>query len=115
MTALEYFRLLAPAYENETDEVVSQFLTLAASRFSVCGAPDDIEAQVQALGAAHLMALRDRSYDGSSGGFITSEREGDLSRSYGRHGGAFSATIYGDQLEDLLNQYCGPCILTRLG
>ena len=118
MTALELFRLLAVEFAGIPDETVQQYIDLAASFLDESAYPPDKWEMAQALMAAHIMAIRDRSAASSTSGQITSEREGDLSRSYGllsKDQTWLGSTTYGEMLEMIMNQVYGPAIMTRMG
>ncbi len=80
MTQLDYFRLLAPAYEDMLDADVTNWLLIADGMVFADCLDDDKKAMAVALYAAHLIYTT--SSDGASGP-VTAEKEGDLSRSYG--------------------------------
>lgn len=118
MTVLEAFRLLAPGFAAMTDDAVSKYLTLTASFLDQGCLPDDAWINVQALMAAHVISMGERSAASGTAGPITSEREGDLARSYGgvaRDSGWLGQTTYGQMIDDLYARFCGPCIMTRMG
>ena len=118
MTALTTFRLIAPEFSGETDETVSQFISLAPSFINVNLYGDSLDLAI-ALKAASLMLARKNSASGQSGGAeLLMEKEGDLQRSYGAATGKNDGLdIYMQQLRDLninlgINQYGGA--MTRM-
>ena len=115
MTALEYFRLLAPEYAATFDATVNQWLAMADLQAAETCFTDDRAAMAQALYAAHLLALSEGG--ASSGGAIVSEREGDLSRTYAAIKGGdtlLGSTSYGQQYIDLTRPCFGVNIMTRV-
>ena len=115
MTALEYFRLLAPEYSATPDATVNQWLAVADLQATETCFTDDRAAMAQALYAAHLLALSEGG--ASSGGAIVSEREGDLSRTYATIKGGdtlLGSTSYGQQYIDLTRPCFGVNIMTRV-
>ena len=115
MTALEYFRLLAPEYADTIDATVNKWLAMADLQAAETCFTDDRAAMAQALYAAHLLALSEGG--ASSGGAIVSEREGDLSRTYAAIKGGdtlLGSTSYGQQYIDLTRPCFGVNIMTRV-
>ena len=115
MTALEYFRLLAPEYSATLDATVNQWLSVADLQAAETCFTDDRAAMAQALYAAHLLALSEGG--ASSGGAIVSEREGDLSRTYATIKGGdtvLGSTSYGQQYIELTRPCFGVNIMTRI-
>ena len=116
MTSLQWFRMLCPEFASVLDATVNQWLALAASDvYAPCLSADDL-ARAQALYAAHSLKL---SQDAASGitGAVKSEREGDLSRSYGNLSGdstLLGSTPYGLQYKSLTDRCFGASILTRM-
>lgn len=115
MTALEYFRLLAPEYAATIDATVNKWLAMADLQAAETCFTDERAAMAKALYAAHLLAL---SEGGSVvGGAIVSEREGDLSRTYAAIKGGdtlLGSTSYGQQYIDLTRPCFGVNIMTRV-
>ncbi len=72
MTQLDYFRLLAPAYEDMLDADVTNWLLIADGMVFADCLDDDKKAMAVALYAAHLVYTT--SSDGSSGP-VTAEKE----------------------------------------
>lgn len=112
MSALTKFRLLAPEFSGELDATVNQFLALAPSFVNLALYTGEAVDIATALKAASLMLAQKNSATGqSSGGELTMEREGDLSRSYGASTKFNEGLdIYAQQLRDLnlalgINQY----------
>lgn len=114
MTALEYFRLLAPEYSATIDATVNQWLAMADLQATETCFTDDRAAMAQALYAAHLLTL---STAGSAVGAVVSEREGDLSRTYATIKGGdtvLGSTSYGQQYIELTRPCFGVNIMTRM-
>lgn len=92
-------RDIAPELATEPEARLQTFLDFAALSInsSVWGAKADF---AQALLAAHYLTMANR---GGAGGALTSEKVGDLSRSYGQLEGAelYGATAYGMQYVQL--------------
>lgn len=118
MTQLEYFRLLAPEFTSVADVEVNKWLLIAGNTASV-GCLDTERADMAlALYAAHMLSLATRAAAGGSGstGVITSEKEGDLQRTYGASKGDDSylgQTLYGQQYMDVTRVCAGATIMTR--
>ena len=115
MTAIEYFRLLAPEYAATIDATVNKWLAMADLQAAETCFTDDRAAMAQALYAAHLLALSEGG--ASSGGAIVSEREGDLSRTYATIKGGdtlLGSTSYGQQYIELTRPCFGANIMTRI-
>lgn len=118
MTALQYFRLLAPEFASLSDEVVSTWLTMSANVINASCLDAERQAMAQALYAAHWYAVTPRTSTsgGAALGAITSEREGDLQRTYSGLQGSdtwLGQTSYGQQYKDLTRPCSGMGILTR--
>ena len=114
MTALEYFRLLAPEYSATLDATVNQWLAIADLQAAETCFTDDRAEMAQALYAAHLLAL---STAGGAVGAVVSEREGDLSRTYATVKGGdtlLGSTSYGQQYIELTRPCFGVNIMTRI-
>lgn len=114
-TSLQYFRLLATEFASVIDATVNTWLDIAAQDvYTPCLNAEEL-ARANALMAAHLMKL---SSDAASGvaGPIKSEREGDLSRTYGSIAGdntVLGSTTYGMQYLQLTALCFGASIMTR--
>lgn len=114
-TSLQYFRLFATEFASVIDATVNTWLGIAAQDvYAPCLSTEEL-ARANALMAAHLMKL---SSDAASGvaGPIKSEREGDLSRTYGSVSGdntVLGSTIYGMQYLQLTERCFGASIMTR--
>lgn len=120
MTALEYFRLLAPEFTEVAvpDETVTVWLTIAGNLIAECGDAERA-AMALALYAAHLLKLSQTQGSGSSTaqGAITSEREGDLQRTYAAVKGSdtwLGQTGYGQQYLEVTRACFGLGIMTRV-
>lgn len=113
-TQLEVLRLIAPEFAYRTDPDVMTFLDLAPLYIDPLLYPEDKRGLAIVLQACSLMLNAQASASGASGGAVTSEREGDLSRSYasGKDGYA-PVDIYKSQLNSLVCIASMP-ILTRM-
>ena len=117
MTALEYFRLFAPAFAAVDDVTVGKWLTIAGSVANTTCLDAERAAMAQAYYAAHLLSLTTDTANGATGP-VKSEKEGDLSRSYGMVSGNDSwlgQTPYGRAYADLTAPCAGASIMTRMG
>lgn len=116
MTDLQWFRMLCPEFSGILDATVNQWLALAASDvYAPCLSADDL-ARAQALYAAHSLKLSQDAANGIAGA-VKSEREGDLSRSYGNLYGdstLLGSTPYGLQYKSLTDRCFGATIMTRM-
>lgn len=119
MTPLEYFRLLAPEFASVVDGTVQTWLTMAGNLANTGCLDAERAAMALALYAAHMLRLTQTQ--GSSGstalGPVTSEREGDLQRTYGALKGSDSwlgQTPYGQQYNDITKACFGLGIMTRV-
>lgn len=119
MTSLEWFRLLAPAYSTLTDAQVNALLTASAIFVNVSCLDTDRANAATALYAAHLQwAGQASANNGGTVGNIKSEREGDLSRTYGSLSGDntwVGQSPYGLQYLDIVKVCSGAGIMTRFG
>lgn len=118
MTPLEYFRLLAPEFASVADATVNSWLTMAGNLIAVGCLDAERAAMARALYAAHLLSLSTRSGQGGASalGPVTSEKEGDLQRSYGGLKGGdtiLGSTAYGQQYLDVTRAGFGSAIMTR--
>lgn len=119
MTALEYFRLLAPEFAAVSDNVASVWITMAGNLASTAGLDAERAAMALALYGAHLLRLTQTQATGSNAalGAITSEREGDLQRTYAQVKGSSSwlgQTTYGLQFIEVTKVIAGAGIMTRV-
>lgn len=118
-TALEYFRMFAPEFASVDDATVQMWLDMADTQIAVDCLDDERKAQAQAYYAAHLLWLANTQGSGTGGtGAIRSEREGDLSRSYGGVSGDntwLGQSGYGQAYWNLARICIGPAIRTRFG
>jgi len=118
MTALQYFRLLAPEFASISDAIVNQWLTIAGM-FVPTGCLDaEKYAMATALYAAHLIKQSTVSASGGAVGPVTMEKEGDLARSYGTTKGddsVLGSTPYGLQYMQVTAACYGSAIMTRYG
>jgi hypothetical protein len=118
MTALQYFRLLAPEFASISDAIVNQWLTIA-EMFVPTGCIDaEKYAMATALYAAHLIKQSIVSASGGAVGPVTMEKEGDLARSYGTTKGddsVLGSTTYGLQYMQVTAACYGSAIMTRYG
>lgn len=119
MTELEYFRLLAPEFASVDDATVQQWLSVAGNLANTEGLDSERVAMARALYAAHMLSLSTRSGQGGAAalGPVTSEKEGDLQRSYGGLKGGdtyMGQTSYGQQYLDITKACFGAAIMTRV-
>lgn len=119
MTALEYFRLLAPAFSTSSDVTVNQWLSIAGNLINTDCLDAERAAMANALYAAHLLASTPSTNEGvnAAQGAITSEREGDLQRTYGALKGSdtwLGQTSYGQQYLQITKVCAGAGIMTRV-
>ena len=119
MTELEYFRLLAVEFASVDDATVERWLSVAGNLVNVGTLDAERAAMARALYAAHLLSLSTRSGQGGAAalGPVTSEKEGDLQRSYGGLKGGdtiLGSTTYGQQYLDLTKVCSGAAIMTRV-
>lgn len=120
MTTLQWFRMFASEFSALTDAEVNALLTAAAVFVSVGGLNADQANAALALYAAHLQWVSVNHTSGSSSysGNIKSEKEGDLSRTYGTMQGDdtwIGQSPYGQQFNDIMRAAIGGCIMTRYG
>jgi hypothetical protein len=85
MTALEYFRLLASEYATVNDTTVGTWLTVAGNIIRTDYLDAERANMALALYAAHMLAMSQMTATGGAfaSGNVTSEKEGDLQRTYG--------------------------------
>lgn len=117
MTPLEYFRLFAPAFAAVDDSTVGKWLTIAGSIANAACLDAERAAMAQAYYAAHLISLTTDTANGVTGP-VKSEKEGDLSRSYGTVSGDdtwLGQTPYGLAFINLTGPCSGASIMTRMG
>ena len=119
MAELEYFRLLAPEFASVADATVNQWLSVAGNLVNVGSLDTERAAMARALYAAHMLSLTTRSGQGGAAalGPVTSEKEGDLQRSYGGVKGGdtyMGQTSYGQQYIELMRPCFGVNIMTRI-
>ena len=119
MTPLEYFRLLAPEFAGVADATVQTWLTMAGNLANTGCLDAERAAMALALYAAHMLRLTLAHAQGTVGalGPVTSEREGDLQRTYGALKGSDSwlgQTPYGQHYIDITKACFGAGIMTRV-
>lgn len=119
MTPLEYFRILAPEFASVVDGTVQTWLTMAGNLANTGCLDAERAAMALALYAAHMLRLTLAHAQGTVGalGPVTSEREGDLQRTYGALKGSDSwlgQTPYGQQYIDITKACFGAGIMTRV-
>ena len=119
MTSLEYFRMLAPAFASVADATVNQWLALAGNLTNTGCLDSERAAMANALYAAHLLATTPSTNEGANvaQGAVTSEREGDLQRTYGALKGSdtwLGQTSYGQQYMKITSVCSGIGIMTRV-
>lgn len=119
MTQLQWFRLLASEFSALTDAEVNALIAAATVFVSTSGLNTDQANAALALYAAHLQWVSvNRTSTGSSQGSVTSEKEGDLARTYGTMQGDdtwLGQSPYGQQFNDIMRAAVGGCIMTRYG
>lgn len=119
MTQLQWFRLLASEFSALTDAQVNALLSAAAVFVDTSGLNTDQANAAMALYAAHLQWISvNRTSIGASQGNITSEKEGDLQRSYSgmkNEDTWIGQSPYGQQFNDIMRAKVGGCIMTRYG
>lgn len=106
MTPLQYFRLLAAEFAAVDDTTVGTWLTVAGNIINVAYLDAERANMATALYAAHMLAMSNMTATGGAfaSGNVTSEKEGDLSRSYGamQHSDTWlGQSAYGQQYLDL--------------
>jgi hypothetical protein len=128
MTVLQAFRIVAPEYTATTDETVTALIELTAPMIS-----ESKFGKLYPMAHAYLVAhwlswqatiAESGSNSGAAtGGRVTAEKEGDLSRSYSDNGnnsnsGSFTdnleRTAYGLEYKRICRMVITP-ILTRMG
>lgn len=119
MTALEYFRFLAPAFEAVEDSTVSSWITMSENLTNTGCLDDERKAMANALYAAHLLAVTPSATDSSScgGGSVKRQKEGDLEVEFTALQGSDTwagQTPYGQQYLDITKVCSGYGILTRV-
>ena len=119
MTPLEYFRLLAPEFASVSDGTVGTWLTVAGNVANTGCLETEVANMALALYAAHLLwVTQNQASGGSKGtGAIKSEKEGDLSRSYGVVSGDttwLGQSPYGQQYMNVTAPCFGAGIMTRI-
>jgi hypothetical protein len=92
-----------PEFANEPNSRLNFFINAAVTRLNPDAFCDKYDQAVCFL-SAHLLTLSNRA---GQGGSVTSEKVGDLARSYSAPKGAsdgssYSSTSYGQMFEDLL-------------
>lgn len=122
MTALEYFRLLAPEFSAVLDATVNSWLTIAGNLFVADCLDSERLAMATALYAAHMLKLSTLSAGGGAvpAGPLIREKEGDLEREYAQgitassSGSLMNSTVYGKQFLDITRPCGGIGIMTRI-
>jgi len=102
MTPLEYFRLLASEFAAVADATVNGWLAFAGNIISTSGLDDERANMALALYAAHSLAMAQLTAAGGAfaNASVTSEKEGDLQRTYGAMGASdtwMGQSVYGQQ------------------
>jgi hypothetical protein len=119
MTSLQWFRILAPEFSALTDAQVNALIAAATVFVSTAGLNTDQANAALALYAAHLQWITvNHTGSGSNSGNVKSEREGDLSRTYGTMQGDdtwIGQSPYGMQFNDIMKAVTGSCLMTRYG
>jgi len=118
-TSLEYFRIIAKQFASVSDAEVEVWLDIAGLNANTACLMGDRANLALALYAAHLLSLDAANQTGEGGhGNIKSEREGDLSRSYGSSVGDdtwLGLSGYGQQFQNMMLGCFGATIMTRFG
>lgn len=119
MTPLEYFRLLAPEFSSVIDATVNTWLSVAGNLADTSCLTAETANMAKALYAAHLLRLTQTQAQAGSAalGPVTSEREGDLQRTYGAVKGSdtwLGQTSYGLQYIEFTKICFGSAIMTRV-
>lgn len=120
MSVLSNFRLIAPEFSTMLDADVNEWIDLIVNAQLIdvsCLSPAAKQDLATALYTAHLIWLSTYKQSGSGvTGNIRSEREGDLSRSYGALTGDadwLGQSPYGLQYKQITNACFGATIMTR--
>lgn len=118
MTELEYFRIVAPEFASVIDADVDNWITMAGMLANTACLDTERAALARALYAAHLLRITTtQSVSGNTAlGPVTSEREGDLQRTYGALKGSdnwLGQTSYGLRFIDVTKACFGSAIMTR--
>lgn len=118
-TSLEYFRIIAKQFASVSDAEVNVWLDIAGLNANTACLMGDRANLALALYAAHLIDLDASNQIGEGGrGNVTSEREGDLSRTYAAGSGDdtwMGSTGYGQQYSNMMLGCFGSTIMTRFG
>jgi hypothetical protein len=118
-TSLEYFRIIAKQFSSVSDAEVNVWLDIAGLNANTACLMGDRANLALALYAAHLLSLDAANQIGEGGrGDILSEREGDLSRTYGaavNDGEWIGQSPYGQQYANMMLGCFGATIMTRFG
>jgi hypothetical protein len=114
---LETLRLLAPEFAAVNDTLVLQFLGLAGLHMNPEAFPENVRGLALVYKAASLLHDRGLTSSGvNTSAFVTSEKEGDLERTYKELRGASSLSLrngYEQKLSELFPQF--GMMVTRFG
>lgn len=117
MTQLEWFRFFASEFSSLSDDQVNALLAAASLFVALDGLDEDRANAATALYAAHMQWLKTYRQGGeATHGSVSSEREGDLSRSYNMLHGSDSwlgQSPYGLQFLEIVRAITGSTIMTR--
>lgn len=118
-TPLEYFRVVAKQFSSLSDAEVNVWLDIAGMNANTACLVGDRANLALALYAAHMVDLDAANQIGEGGrGSVKSEREGDLSRSYGDSSCDetwIGSTGYGKQYANMMLGCFGATIMSRFG
>ena len=118
MTQLQWFRLLASEFSALTDAQVNALLSAASVFVDTSGLNTDQANAALALYAAHMQWVSVYHTSSTKTGNVTSEKEGDIARTYGTMQGDdtwIGQSPYGQQFNDIMRAATGSCIMTRYG
>ncbi|MCP3685997.1 MAG: DUF4054 domain-containing protein [bacterium] len=100
MSVTQIIEDIAPEFDTYDSDRIARLIVIAQSQLSSSKYGDQYE-YATALKVCHMLTISGRS---GSGGSISSEKEGELARSYGSAGSSLlSTTSYGLLLEELNN------------
>jgi len=118
-TQLEAFRIIAPEFASSDDVTVQMFLDIAPLFIEPMQYSEDTRGIALVYQAASMMYAQKQSANGTSNGLdVTMEKEGDLTRQFGKSNSTSSVAsknIYEQMLEKLGRGIFGTTIMTRYG
>jgi hypothetical protein len=112
LSTLQRLKLIAPEFGSKPDSELEDYIELAAEEVSAGVFGDMYQSAVANL-AAHF--LTNAASDGHASGPLTSERAGEVSRSYGfsaNRDGQLDTTTYGAEFKRIRNSRPGVHALT---